>query len=111
MFVFRCYQKALGRNADTSGLNNWAEVLLSRRESPKQVAHGFIFSPEMNSKNLSNEEFIKVLYRVFMDREPDSAGLNSWVNVLRSGQSREHVFNGFADSPEFIELCQSYGIQ
>ncbi len=111
MFVFRCYQKALGRNADTSGLNNWAEVLLSRRESPKQVAHGFIFSPEMNSKNLSNEEFIKVLYRVFMDREADAAGLQSWIRVLeQEGKDREHVFNGFADSPEFQKIVASYGL-
>ena len=41
-----------------------------------------------------------------MNREADSAGLASWINVLSSGQSREHVFNGFADSPEFTRLYQ-----
>ena len=48
--------------------------------------------------------------QVFMNREADEAGLSAWVNVLGEGQSREHVFNGFADSPEFQELCRSYGI-
>ena len=46
-----------------------------------------------------------------MDREADSAGLNAWVNVLKNGQSREHVFNGFADSNEFRKICNSYGIK
>ena len=60
---------------------------------------------------LSDQEFVKVLYRVFMDREADADGLNAWIRVLESGQGREHVFNGFADSLEFQEICREYGIQ
>lgn len=110
-FLVRCYRLCLGREADENGLNSWCTQILTGANTAKQAAYGFVFSNEFQSKNLSDEDYVKTLYRVFMDREPDSAGLNSWVNVLRSGQSREHVFNGFADSPEFIELCQSYGIQ
>lgn len=36
---------------------------------------------------------------------------SAWLNVLNQGQSREHVFNSFADSIEFKKLCASYGIQ
>ncbi len=110
-FLVRCYRLCLGREADENGLNSWCTQILTGANTAKQAAYGFVFSNEFQSKNLSDEDYVKTLYRVFMDREPDSAGLNSWVNVLRSGQSREHVFNGFADSHEFIELCQSYGIQ
>ena len=110
-FLVRCYRLCLGREADENGLNSWCTQILTGANTAKQAAYGFVFSNEFKSKNLSDEDYVKTLYRVFMDREADGAGLNSWVNVLRSGQSREHVFNGFADSPEFRELCQSYGIQ
>ena len=46
-----------------------------------------------------------------MDREADGGGLAAWEKVLREGKSREHVFNGFADSSEFRKICQSYGIK
>ena len=34
-----------------------------------------------------------------------------WQQVLSDGKSREHVFNGFADSKEFKKICESYGIK
>ena len=70
----------------------------------------FFVTCSYNSKNLSDTDYVKTLYRVFMDREADGAGLSAWINVLESGQSREHVFNGFADSPEFQEICAGYGL-
>lgn len=110
MFVSRCYDKALSRKADVSGLNTWCDILLNKSMTPKEVAYGFIFSQEMNNKNLSNEEYIKTLYRVFMDREADSGGLSNWMNWMNGGMSREEVFNGFADSVEFGKIVQSYGL-
>lgn len=109
-FVARCYELCLGRKGDESGLNGWCNQILTGANTPKQAAYGFVFSNEFKSKNLSDTDYVKTLYRVFMDREADGAGLNAWVNVLKNGQSREHVFNGFADSPEFQEICAGYGL-
>lgn len=110
-FIARCYKLCLGRKADNDGLNAWCSQILTGNNTAKQAAYGFVFSNEFKSKNLSDTDFVKTMYRVFMDREADSAGLNAWVKVLQSGQSREHVFNGFADSNEFKKICASYGIQ
>ena len=101
----------LGRDADESGLNGWCNAILTGQNTAKQAAHGFVFSDEFKKKNLSDTEYVKTLYRVFMDREADGAGLEAWVKVLKNGQSREHVFNGFADSNEFREICARYGIK
>lgn len=109
-FVARCYELCLERKADADGLNAWCNQILTGANTAKEAAHGFVFSDEFKSKNLSNEEYVKTLYRVFMDREADGAGLAAWVKVLENGQSREHVFNGFADSPEFQEICAGYGL-
>lgn len=109
-FVARCYNLCLGRKGDTDGVNSWCQQILSGSNTAKQVAYGFIFSSEFAAKELFNTEYVKILYQVFMDREADASGLNAWVNVLESGKSREHVFNGFADSVEFRNICNSYGI-
>lgn len=109
-FVVRCYRLCLDRNADDDGLNGWCSQIISGANSAKEAAHGFVFSNEFKNKNLSNTEYVKVLYRVFMDREADGGGLDAWVKVLENGKSREHVFNGFADSAEFRALCAQYGI-
>ena len=110
-FVVRCYRLCLGREADSDGLNAWCNQILTGQNTAKEAAHGFVFSDEFKKKNLSDEDYIRTLYRVFMDREADGDGLNAWLRVLRNGQSREHVFNGFADSNEFREICAEYGIK
>ena len=46
---------------------------------------------------------------MFLSREPDPAGLASWVKILESGCSVGHIFYGFTQSKEFGELCDSCG--
>lgn len=79
--------------------------------TPKQVAQNFIFSDEFTQKNLDSEEYVKVLYRTFMGREADEAGLAAWVKVLESGrEDRAKVLEGFSDSVEFDGILQSFGL-
>lgn len=63
------------------------------------------------NKNLSDRDYITLLYKVLMDRNPDASGLSAWCQVLDNGYSRENVFNQFADSNEFQTICSRYGIQ
>ena len=109
-FVVRLYKEILGRDADTSGLREWSEVLKSGREQGAKVAQGFVDSDELRKRNLSDDAYIRALYRTFFDREADSSGLTAWKKVLDSGLSRMHVFRGFAESDEFTEICDRYGI-
>lgn len=110
-FVNRLYTIAMNRAADVNGLNDWTGKLLAKTKTPKQVASGFVFSQEMANRNLSNQEYVTMLYRTMMDREPDEAGLNDWVTRLQSGTSRQSVFDGFADSTEFDNIVRAYGLK
>ena len=67
-------------------------------------------SDEFQGKNLSNEEYVKTIYIGILNREADPVGLAEWVKVLENGGSRLDIFNGFADSPEFRELADHYGL-
>ena len=60
-------------------------------------------------KIIAMKMYIKLLYRAFLGREADAAGLSSWINVMERGTTREEVFNGFAMSTEFRGLCSQYG--
>lgn len=109
-FVNRQYTKVLERGGDAPGLNNWSNIILNKELSPKNVAHGFVFSQESINKNRNNGEYVEMLYNAFLDRPSDPAGKSNWVSLLDQGASREEVFWGFANSPEFERIIVSYGL-
>ena len=109
-FVERLYSLVLQRSSDESGKQAWTEVLVSGSDNGGNVARGFLYSSEFTSRGVSNEDFVRILYRVFFDREGDQAGFRGWVAVLDNGGTREEVVNGFIDSYEWACLCCEYGI-
>ncbi len=114
MFVSRLYTKALGRNYDIAGLNDWCGRINANpsRDNIMNVAtNGFFHSSEFLNKDLNNTEFVKVLYRTYLGREYDRAGLSDWVNQLNRGEkTRDQVIEGFAYSQEFSNIMASYGL-
>ena len=112
-FVARLYTKAMERDFDTNGLNDWCRQILNasnQRAAAKEAAHGFVFSSEFINKQLTDEKFIETMYRTFMDRAADAKGLASWMDYLGKGHGREEVFYGFANSVEFDRIMTSFGI-
>lgn len=111
-FVARLYTKALGREYEVDGLNDWCNRITSGQWTINDVStKGFFNSPEFLAKNLSDDEYVKVLYRTFFDREYDQAGYDDWMNKLANGTSRNEVMLGFANSREFAQLKASYGLK
>ena len=109
-FATRLYTTCLRRDADEPGMLAWARQLANQRDTGTGAAYGFFFSEEFINQNVDNAEYVNRLYRTFMGREADEDGFNAWVAQLDSGVSREEVFNGFAESPEFGRICAAYGI-
>ena len=110
-FAERLYTCCLGREAETDGLNFWSLSLTNLEVSGSEAARQFFTSAEFKGFNTSNEEYIKRLYTTFMGREYDEGGLNYWLGEMKNGMSREQVFDNFASSKEFTDICNSYGIQ
>lgn len=109
-YIYRCYRVFLGREPDQTGLKYWVTKLGNKNETAKEVAKGFVFSKEMNNKKLTDTEFVKLLYKGLLNRNYDEKGLAYWENKLETN-SREDIFNGFADSTEFEKLIASYNIK
>ncbi len=110
-FVTRMYQQCLSRDPDQSGLDGWVGQLRGGYMNGADIAEQFVFSNEMLEKNLSNEEFVNILYRAMMGREADAAGRTGWVNELNNGYlTRSEVTKCFVESTEFTNICSEYGI-
>ena len=109
-FVSRLYQNFLKREPDEKGLNDWIDVLRSGKATGAKVVAGFVLSPEYKANSLSDEEYVTALYRIIFKREPDDAGLNSWLAVMKKGYTYKKVLSGFINSNEFENLCRDLGI-
>lgn len=110
-FIARLYTRALGRTYETAGLNDWCGRILAGSWTVYDVStKGFFHSTEFYNRNLSDDQYVKVLYRTFLDREYDRAGYDYWMNRLAAGASRDEVLAGFSNSREFAELMKSYGL-
>lgn len=109
-FINFLYLNILEREPDSEGTKYWRERLLEGKREAKEVVKFFFESDEFKSKNLSNEEFLKILYRTIFQREPDSEGTSYWLKKLSKGAKREDVINYFIESKEFENLLKSFGI-
>lgn len=112
MYVFRCYDRVMGRVPATSELEYWAKMINTKSITPVGVAEFFVLSEELENKNLSDEEFVKVLYRLCFDREADEGGLSYWVEQLeKKTMTRKVVLQNFAWSKEFENVLISFNLQ
>ena len=100
-FVKHCYVAVFGREGDAEGIENYTKLILDGKKTPKKAAYEFIFSPEFQNQLPGNEEFIRILYRLYFDREPGTEELAGWVEMLGNGATLDVIVNGFAASDEF----------
>lgn len=108
-FVDRLYAEFLGREADDAGREYWVNKILGGM-SAVDVSAGFVFSNELRDMHLSNEEFVRRAYTVYLNREPDAAGIAYWVALLERGNDYGCIIHGFGESQEFTGICNSYGV-
>lgn len=111
-FVKRLYLTCFGREADEAGLKHWCQEISNLNYTGKYTAKYFVFSQEFNEKlvTLSDEELVTIFYHVFFGREPDFDGMCFWLDQIQFGSKVEILFNGFSDSAEFKDICESNGI-
>jgi len=109
-FVTRLYVRILGRQPDKGGFQHWKGLIMSGNMTGAQVAYHFFFCNEFLKKNVTNEQYVDILYRALLNREPDRSGRKHWLDHLNAWVSREDIFTYFANSPEYSRLCTNHGI-
>jgi len=109
-FISRLYRQVLGREPDSAGLAYWVNLLKTHAITGVDAAHGFFMSTEFTNKKVSDSDYIELLYKVLLNRSSDSDGKAYWLGIKDSSVSRKYLLAGFANSTEFRQLCESYGI-
>jgi hypothetical protein len=99
--VSRMYLAALGRSADTLGLNSWTGYV-QKGYSIGDLAQAFVTSAEFNARypSVSHAGFVTLLYRNTLGREPDQGGLDAWTGYMNAGRSKVEMLTAFSESAE-----------
>ncbi len=108
-FVAGFYQDVLGRQPEPAGHAAWVNALLANCNAGGFNALGVAFfdSEEFRTaRPLSLNGLVTVLYRAFLDRDPEPGGLAHWAQQFRT--ERVALANQtFIPSPEFQALLPS----
>ena len=104
--IFRAYQAVFDRAPDAAGFDAILTGLRLGIVDQESVITDFVASPEFQATygELSNSEFVLLLYRNALGREADAEGLAAFTNALDAGElTRTEVVITFANSDELIQ--------
>ncbi len=106
--VIRLYQAVLDRSPDKGGFGFWVRRLRTG-STIEEVAADFVASREFSLVygEPDDDEFIDLLYRNVLNREPDAAGRGFWIDQLAGGLSRVRIVVLFSESSEFVGLSNT----
>jgi hypothetical protein len=104
------YDSFAGRLPDASGLKHWATLLKTGTMTLGQVAEGFAGSLEFQqfTSGMNHGQLVDFMYQNTLDRLPDAAGRQHWVQQLDAGMSDGALLLGFSQSAEHIVLFQTH---
>ena len=113
------YRAVLNREADTSGLNYWLDIMNQKvtktyilkgfAESDEftnlcsyyKIDRGYVIRTASRDMNLNVTRFINRLYSKCLNRESDVSGLEHWANkVLNENMTGAKLVKNFVDSKE-----------
>lgn len=101
--AYRLYQAAYDRTPDRAGVSFWTEVL-DIGHSLQFVADHFVTADEFVEKygaNPTDVQYIDLLYSNVLDRMPDAAGYDFWVDkMVEEGLTRADLLIEFSESDE-----------
>ena len=100
--IYRVYEAVLGRPAEPAGLGYWLWRMETVGNSLLEVARDFMRVPEFTTlygAAPTDAEFLRKLYLNILDREPDAAGYEYWLESMQHA-SREAIIVSFSEGFE-----------
>lgn len=101
--VFRLYWAFFDRQPDVSGAHYWVEEY-NACASLLDIAWSFSHSTEFQRRysDLTDSQYVWLVYRNVLDREPDPFGEAYWLELLNDGElTRPELMLYFSLSAEF----------
>ncbi|MBP5493082.1 MAG: DUF4214 domain-containing protein [Clostridiales bacterium] len=111
-FVERLYTVALGRASEPEGKAFWVDQVVNKGFTGADCARFFMLgAPEFLGRNLTDDEFVEVLYKTYFDRNSEPDGKAYWLGRLASGTERAVLVDEFIESVEWCNVCATYGVK
>ena len=107
--VKHLYSVILGRTADQLGLEANVYCLNNGVATHAQTAAGLFSSAEGMGRRLSNEQFIRTVYKALLNRDPAKAELDAKLAALNDGISRAAVFAEVCNTADYKTFCATHG--
>lgn len=104
--VARLYFAYFRRSPDRSGFDYWLRQV--SRQSLERISAKFAASPEFvrTYGALSDDAFVRLVYRNLFDRAPDAGGRAYWLRRLDDGLGRGSMMTKFSESSEYRRRSQ-----
>lgn len=110
LLVDRLYENILGRDASEEEKEDWLKKIENKEVDISIVVFEFFTSDEFKKIELTDEQYIDILYKTFFGRKADEAGKAYWSGALKAGNPRQSILSGFIESNEFEKLCGKAGV-
>ncbi|CAK0782347.1 hypothetical protein CCP4SC76_920001 [Gammaproteobacteria bacterium] len=117
VLITHYYESILGRAPESAGLGYYQGRIDQAKADGQDVkpvfkimAYNFFNSPEYLNRGTSNAEYVTTLYKTFLQRDPESAGLAFYLDILARGGSRNSLLDNFVNSPEFAQFMANLGL-
>ena len=106
--IVRLFNAYFGRLPDKSGLDYWTGKYRNGT-GLNTISANFAGSSEFKNKYgaLSNRDFVLLIYKNVLQRNPDASGVNYWTGKLDRGTSRGVVMTNFSESSEYKRKAQA----
>lgn len=109
-FIKDFYQGAFGRQPNSGELDYWTTRLTQAQArgvraligAAQDLGNTLFNSSEYTNMNTTDAQFVTDLYEAFLQRTPDTSGLNYWVSVTPTN-GRSNIRLAFAVCPEFAQ--------
>ncbi len=102
LVVRDAYRSLLDRAPDETGLAFWSSGIIDRLTEHELHAQMSASTEFYTRAGGTAQGFVTDLYRRLLNREPEPAGLNFWVEVLDHGAPRHTIADAFLVSAEGI---------
>jgi HEAT repeat protein len=99
IWIRRSYQAVLGRDPDPAGLKAYRKAISEEGWSEERLRDFLRKSDEYKQKR--NEIIVRRAYLIVLGRQPDPAGLKTYVDKVRDGWDFGDVCRALRDSDEY----------
>jgi hypothetical protein len=106
------YEAVFDRLPDTQGFTAWSDYAHQYgddRAALVRIANAFLSRSEFTAQhpNLSNEQFIDLLYSEGFNRVAESSSRTAWIKALDDGLTRAEILAEFSSSVEMVRTIGS----